>query len=133
MNYELINKLRIENNLSKNELARIVDMSGTGFNQMIMNQSMTVSTLEKLAVHFNVPIFRFFDDYSGDNSTEKDEKDILDNEKDYGCKDPACKAQIDALNKALDAKEELLEMYRENAKKESSVENSAQIRQAAKR
>lgn len=44
----------------------------------------------------------------------------------YSCNNPGCKLQIDALNKIIDAKEELLEMYREKAKKESLTENSAQ-------
>ena len=36
----------------------------------------------------------------------------MEHKQPYGCDNPACKNQIDALKEALDSKEELLEMYR---------------------
>jgi hypothetical protein len=58
--WSLINK----NNLSKAKAARIAEMSETGFRQMMDRKTMAVSTLEKFAEYFKVPITAFFEDIS---------------------------------------------------------------------
>jgi len=57
------------------------------------------------------------------NEEENHDPDNADPKQNYYCNNPACKSQIDALNKALDAKEEVLELLR--GKRGNEVANSA--------
>jgi len=54
--WSLINKA----NLSKRAIAKIIGMTGTGFDKMMDNRTMTVEVLEKIAIYFKVPLTTFF-------------------------------------------------------------------------
>lgn len=54
--WSLINKA----NLSKRAMAKIIGMTGTGFDKMMDNKTMTVDVLEKVATYFKVPLTTFF-------------------------------------------------------------------------
>ena len=62
MNYKKLVDLLKEKNLSDNKIARIIDMTGTGYRDMLKNHTMKVDTLEKVAKHFNTPVSYFFDE-----------------------------------------------------------------------
>jgi transcriptional regulator with XRE-family HTH domain len=62
MNYKKLTDLVSEENLSDNKIARVMDMTGTGYRDMLKNKSMKVDTLEKVARHFKVPVSYFFDE-----------------------------------------------------------------------
>ena len=63
MDYNKLWSLINEKNLSKGAAARVVGMSTTGFIQMMDRKTMAVSTLEKFADYFHVPIAYFFSEY----------------------------------------------------------------------
>lgn len=115
MNYEKLKGLIRKENLSQNKAATAFKMSSPGFSEMMAKQTMKVDTLEIIAKYFNVPVSYFFDEI--DAVSEPYEKyKIIRND----CQECISKEkQIEALTKALDAKDELLEMYR---KKENFTE-----------
>lgn len=62
MNYQLIDKLIKEKDLTRSGFAIKMGWSPTGFSQMINNRTMKVETLEFIAKYFNVPVSYFFDE-----------------------------------------------------------------------
>jgi hypothetical protein len=50
----------------------------------------------------------------------------------YDCKNPSCKKEIDYLKMIIDQKEESLELYRKQDKKETGSSNSTQLGEGAK-
>ncbi len=60
MDYNKLWSLINEKNLSKGAAARVVEMSTTGFIQMMDRKTMAVSTLERFADYFHVPVAYFF-------------------------------------------------------------------------
>ncbi len=95
--------------------ARVVRMSQKGYISMMDNQTMTVKKLEEIASILNKPASYFF----VKNETKETNTVSEPSVKTYSCPDCIAKQkEIDALQKALDAKEELLNMYRDKNKKE---------------
>lgn len=62
MIYNKIEEIRKEKNISKTEFYKAIGMSTTGFLQMVENNSMKITTLEKIAEVLNVPISIFFEE-----------------------------------------------------------------------
>lgn len=113
LNYSKIAQLQKQNKVSNRKISRHLGMSDVGFAKMIENETCTVSTLEAIAGFFNKSVDYFFD---------REEKEVtvgVDQATEprittYSCSDCISKQkEIDALRSALEAKEELLEMYRD--------------------
>ncbi len=114
--------------------ARLIRMSQKGYTAMMENHTMTVKKLEEVAAILNKPVSYFFVkeeekpkpiSIPGATPVEKQTYFAADPRVvTYSCKDCMSKQkEIDALKQALEAKEELLQMYRE--KKENCSTNSA--------
>ncbi|MFV0376875.1 MAG: hypothetical protein ACK5JD_06175 [Mangrovibacterium sp.] len=118
MDYNKIWSLMNENNLKQSGMSRLLRMSQTGFKQMMDRKTMSVEVLEAISNHFGKPMHYFFDEpVSKVSEPRVSYEKKPPGERDVRlCSCPDCIAkqkEIDALNKALEAKEELLEMYRE--------------------
>jgi transcriptional regulator with XRE-family HTH domain len=116
-----------EENLSDNKIARIMDMTGTGYREMLKNQTMKVETLEKVARHFNLPVSYFFDEVGNELNEPRAEYKTncceLCKEKDK---------QIDDKDRQIERLYNDIEWLKEQiAKKETAASNSVQFRQAA--
>jgi DNA-binding Xre family transcriptional regulator len=61
INKQQVEKLREERNIPKMEFYSKIGMTAKGYNQMFENDSMKLSTLEKIAAILDVPIVSFFD------------------------------------------------------------------------
>lgn len=61
MNYSKVWILLRSETDSERQMARIAGMSPSGFKSMMDRQTMTVETLEKIAVYFKKPLHYFFD------------------------------------------------------------------------
>jgi hypothetical protein len=124
----MLNTSKIISLINKGESNASVVARGTGINyrtlkSKIDSDSWTANDIEILADYFKKPITYFFD-RDEDNSVSEPEI------KYYSCPDCITKQQeIDRLNDQLKDKNELLDFYR--GKKETSVADSAQYRQAA--
>lgn len=57
---QLIEKLLLDRKISKMDFYAQIGMSSTGFNQSLENNSMKVSTLQKIAEVLGIPISYFF-------------------------------------------------------------------------
>ena len=57
-----IRKLIDDNNLTIKRFAKKIGISEPGIHNMFRSQDMKVSTLQKIAVYFEVPITYFFED-----------------------------------------------------------------------
>lgn len=64
MNYELIEILRNRKKIPKMEFYSKVGMTHKGFNQMVENNSIKVSTLNKIADVLGVPVGSFFESHT---------------------------------------------------------------------
>lgn len=60
MDYNLVEFLRMQKNVSKEEVKQVLDMSTPGYNKMIKQKTMTVANLETLARYYKVSICTFF-------------------------------------------------------------------------
>jgi transcriptional regulator with XRE-family HTH domain len=61
MNYSKIRQLQKMNKVSNREISVVVGLTDTGYGKMLENETCTVSTLEKIATYFKVPVSYFFD------------------------------------------------------------------------
>lgn len=111
------NKIKSSMNFgdSKNsELIKYIGINQSTFYDKLKRKSFTPNELEKIAEFFNKPISYFFDRDEPDYVHEP--KNNYEINRSVNCTNcPECiskQKEIDALKKALDAKEELLEMYR---------------------
>lgn len=62
---QYINKIRMlcdKKKVTLKKLATEIDVSETGFSQMLSNKSMKISTLQDIANYFQVPMTWFFED-----------------------------------------------------------------------
>jgi transcriptional regulator with XRE-family HTH domain len=121
MNYKKLIDLVSEENLSDNKIARIMDMSGTGYREMLKNQTMKVETLEKVARHFNVPVSYFFDEPATELNEPRPEY------KTNCCE--LCREKDKQIEELKHDKEWLKSQI--EVKKETGAANSVQFRQAA--
>ena len=65
--YNKIELLKKERKVSKKKLCEIIDISPQGYAKMIINDTIQVKMLQKIADYFGLPITYFFD---GVDSTE---------------------------------------------------------------
>ncbi len=63
MNYNKIRELCVDKRISLRKLAAKIEMSQPGFMRMLKSESMSVSTLEKIAKALKTPPGDFFDDH----------------------------------------------------------------------
>jgi len=118
---------------SERQMARIANMSPSGFRSMMERETMTVETLETIASHFKKPLNYFFDnlEYTHDSGNNvvpdlplalkvgPQNSENAPNIEMYTCPDCVIKQkEITFLKKELELKDELLSLYRD--KKESS-------------
>jgi len=121
MNYKKMVDLVKEQNLSDNKIARIMDMTGTGYRDMLKNHTMKVDTLEKVARHFNIPVSYFFDEVGNELNEPRAEY------KTNCCE--LCREKDKQIEELKHDKEWLKSQV--EAKKETGAANSVQFRQAA--
>lgn len=128
MNYKKLIDLVKEENLSDNKIARVMDMSGTGYRDMLKNKSMKVDTLEKVANHFKVPVSYFFEDQPGAIAELVHEPKAA--YKNTGCYHCAEKERLIAqLENRIADKEQMINLL---CKKETGDEDSTQFGEDAK-
>lgn len=109
LNYNKI-KSNINSGDSKNsELIRFLKINQSTFYDKLKRESFTPNELEKIAEYFKRPISYYFD---------KKENEVNESPEKYTVTRVNClecilkQKEIDALTRALDAKDELLDMYR---------------------
>lgn len=108
MNYELIEILRNRKNIPKMEFYSQIGMSHKGFSQMVENESIKVSTLQKIAEVLGVPVSVFFgSSIQGITLTEDGESgnSSLDTPAPF---DPAATDEIMSLDLPLSEKVKML-------------------------
>ncbi len=116
MDYNKVWSLFNKHGLSQNAAARIVGMSSPGFATMMKRETMTISTLEKIAAYFKVPIQEFFEkteySISADRSTEVNESYI----KLYNCENCIKKQrEVDKLKDEMkETQKQLIEIQKEH-------------------
>lgn len=64
MNYNVLRKLIAEKRLQRKEVAKILEMTPSGFDHMMTNETMSVKVLQKACEHFRVPVSYFFENDS---------------------------------------------------------------------
>ncbi len=62
MNYNILRRLIQEKKIQRKEIATILGMTPSGYDHMMVKETMSVKSLQKLCHHFSVPISYFFDD-----------------------------------------------------------------------
>lgn len=113
MDYSKIRVLQSQNRLTAEEMGEILGITGAGFTKMMNNRTCSVLYLEKIAEFFKKQISYFFEQEENyaDEPTQK-----------YTIKKIECQEciskqkEIDALKAAIEAKDELLELYRDKKK-----------------
>jgi len=63
MNYSKLKLLIANKKITRNEMVKLLDLSKTGYDKKLVNETLTVRELEILSHYFNVPINYFFDDF----------------------------------------------------------------------
>lgn len=115
LNYNKI-KSSINSGDSKNsELIRFMSINASTFYDKLKRESFTPNEVEKIAEFFKKPIAYFFDKENDTIAhTMEGPKVFTEPRLKKVCKECISKQnEIDALKQALEAKEELLQMYRE--------------------
>ncbi len=62
MNYNKIENIRKQKKVSQRDLCKIIGITTVGYSKMIREESIKVSTLEKIAKVLEVPVIYFFTD-----------------------------------------------------------------------
>jgi hypothetical protein len=114
LDYNKIRSSINSGNYKKLELIEFIGLTQSTFYDKLKRKSFTPNELEKIADYFKRPISYYFDREEPDSVYE--EKANYEINRSVNCTNcPECiskQKEIDALKKALDATEELLEMYR---------------------
>jgi transcriptional regulator with XRE-family HTH domain len=139
LKYNKLEDLQKKNKVSDRKVAEYLGMTGVGYRKMILNETCTVDTLERLAHYYHLSAKYFFDEevemlikkqYAGDlenHDSNNDEHVQL-----YLCKNPACLKEIAYLKALVAAKEEALDLYRNPPKKETTDVDSVQLGESTK-
>lgn len=122
--YANLDSLRKKKGYSQDKMAELIGMGGkSAYSKMLKLKSMKLEYLVNLLNNTDIT----FEQLSGLSSKYKPVETKVDKVEEkttvvttFSCPDCISKQrEIDALNKALDAKEELLEKYRADVKKET--------------
>lgn len=122
MNYSKLRQLQKMNKISNREISVVVGLTDTGYGKMLENETCTVSTLEKIANYFKVPVSYFFDEQKPLTYAENERSNVA-NEPCPFCE--VLKAKNEGLEALLEAKNETIAALRGDAKKEKPLNRTA--------
>ena len=111
MNYSKLKELQAQKNLSNREIAKELEISDSGYNKMIENQTLTVKMLEKLAVFYGVDVSIFFKEKSSHSYPENSKVDYAEDRGEIFC--PFCILKDEQIKN--------LEMHRDDLRKQVSL------------
>jgi DNA-binding XRE family transcriptional regulator len=114
MNYSKLKSLQKSSGITNKEMANLFEMSETGYNKMIDKQTCTVSTLEKIAKYFKVPVSYFFEEAK---TYAENDKINVGNEPCPCCE--VLKAKNAGLEALLESKNETIAALKGHDKKET--------------
>ncbi len=129
--YDNIESYRNKQGYSQDKMAEIIGMSGkSAYSAMIKNRRMKFEYLINLLNNSTMTVdqlFRGSTKYEHQQSKKGDVEEIDTEIKAFSCTDCVSKQkEIELLKLLLDTKDELLNKYKEEAKKETSATRGAQ-------
>jgi len=124
MNINKIINLYKSKRITQQELAEAIGMSKTNINQILIGKTEPkISTIEKIAEYFNVPVAYFFDDNSstgGNNSVQIGKNNVAGNisgsNNKISVSADQCRHEVEMLRELLKAKEHIIELLNEQIK-----------------